>query len=222
MNIREKIGQRIHDARKEKNLTIRELGALTDNFKQTRITNWEHGLRLPGPEEIKKLANALDISPAYLMCLTDEKQPKKSFSAEKLIPLLDHQQARNPKEFIDAIKSEERKENIIFIPLISEISAQLGDYTFALKTIDDSMFPEMRINDIQIIEPFLSPNPGDFVAVKINNKNDVFICQYRQLSYTTLEFELLTLNDKWPNISVDENVKVDIIGKVIQNVRNYL
>lgn len=37
-----------------------------------------------------------------------------------------------------------------------------------------------------------------------------------------LEFELLTLNDKWPNISVDENVKVDIIGKVIQNVRIYL
>ena len=76
LNIRKEIGHRIHEARKAKGLTIKELGALTDNFKQTRVTNWEHGLRLPGPEEIKQLGKALDVSAAYLMCLTDEKRPK--------------------------------------------------------------------------------------------------------------------------------------------------
>lgn len=220
-NIREEIGRRICEARKAKNLTLKALGELTDDFKQSRITNWEHGLRLPGPEEIKQLAIALDVSPAYLMCLTDEKQPKKIPGVEALIPLLNHQQACDPKASIEAIKTEDNSNNITFIPLSAELSERIGEYTFALRMIDDSMLPEMRPNDIQIIDPSLSPNPGDYVVVKISGKHDVFICQYKQISYTTLEFELLTLNDKWPNISVNENVQVDIIGKVVQNIRSY-
>lgn len=221
INIREEIGRRIYEARKAKNLTIKALGELTDDFKQSRITNWEHGLRLPGPDEIKQLAKALDVSPAYLMCLTDEKEPQKAKEIGILVPLLDHQQACDPKMCIEAIKHE-KNNNLTFIPLSTEIIKCMGEYTFALKMIDDSMFPEMRPGDIQIIDPSLTPNPGDYVAVKIKGKNDVFICQYKQLSYINLDFELLTLNDKWPNISVNENVQVEIIGKVIQNIRSYL
>lgn len=222
MNIREKIGQRIYEARKAKNLTIKALGELTDDFKQTRITNWENGLRLPGPEEIKLLAKALDVSPAYLMCLSDDKQPKKIPGLGALVPLLDHHQASDPKTYIEAIKSEENDDKLVFIPLSLERIKNPGKYTFALKMIDDSMLPEIRPNDILIIDPSLSPSPGDYVAVKISGKNDVFICQYKQLSYITLEFELLTLNDKWPNISVNENIKVEIVGKVILNIRAYV
>ncbi|OGV52126.1 MAG: repressor [Legionellales bacterium RIFCSPHIGHO2_12_FULL_42_9] len=222
MNIRKEIGQRIHEARKAKSLTIKELGALTDNFKQTRVTNWEHGLRLPGPDEIKQLARALDVSAAYLMCLTDEKQPKKIPGLGLLAPLLTHEQACDPKSFIDGIKNKENTDEIIFIPLTADLSVQLNEHVFALKMLDDSMNPEMRINDIQIIDPSLSPEPGDYVAVKITGKAGVIICQYKKLSYTSPEFELLTLNDNWPNITVNEAGQAAIIGKVVQNIRGYL
>lgn len=221
INIRKKIGQRIHEARKAKGLTIKALGELTDNFKQTRVTNWEHGLRLPGPEEIKQLANALDVSAAYLMCLTDEKQPKRIPGLGALVPLLDHKQACHPTEHIDAIKTDDEHHTITFVPLSSELSAHLSEYAFALKVVDDSMHPEMRVNDILIVDPSLSPEPGDYVVVKISAKPEVIICQYKKLSYTSSEFELRTLNDNWPNIAVNESIKVAIVGRVVQNIRCY-
>ena len=53
MNIKEKIGQRIMTERKAKGLTRKALAELTDDLKQSRINNWEHGTRTPGPEEIR-------------------------------------------------------------------------------------------------------------------------------------------------------------------------
>jgi len=222
MNIKEKIGQRIKEERLSKGFTLKTLEELTDDLKQSRISNWERGDRTPGPEEIKQLAVALDVSPAYLMCLTDEKQPKTIPGLGALIPLLDHQQACDLSAFIHAVKNEQALENISFIPVSAELSVRLGEYAFALKMANDSMAPEMRMNDIQIIDPSISPNPGDYVVVKISSTNDVIVCQYKKLSYTSPEFELLTLNDNWPNITVNESVRVEIIGKVVQNIRMYL
>lgn len=156
------------------------------------------------------------------MCLTNEKQTKKVPGLGTLLPLLDHKQACDPKFHIQALKNIDDIESVTFVPIDAALSAKLGEYAFALKMSDDSMVPEMRPNDVQIIDPFHSPNPGDYVAVKIKGKQDVFICQYKQLSYVTMEFELLTLNDKWPNITVNENVQVEIIGKIVQNIRSYV
>jgi SOS-response transcriptional repressor LexA len=219
INIKEEIGRRILVTRKAKGLTQKALGELTDDLKQSRINNWEHGIRTPGPEEIKQLAKALDVSPAYLMCLTD--QPKEVSIENFFIPLLNHVQASDPNIHIQAIKHQEYSGEVTFIPVSTELAGRLGECAFALKMIDDSMIPEMRINDIQIIDPSASFNPSDYVAVKISGKPEVIICQYKKLSYTSSEFELMTLNDNWPNITVNENVQVEIVGKVVQNTRCY-
>lgn len=219
INIKEEIGRRILAARKAKGLTQKALGELTDDLKQSRINNWEHGIRTPGPEEIKQLAKALDVSPAYLMCLTE--QPKEVSIEGCFIPLLNHIQASDSKIHIQTIKHQKDSAEVTFIPVNPELADRLGEYAFALKMTDDSMLPEMRINDIQIIDPSASPNPSDYVAVKISGKPEVVICQYKKLSYTSSEFELMTLNDNWPNITVNENVQVEIVGKVVQNIRCY-
>lgn len=221
INIKEEIGNRIFEARTAKGLTRKALAELTDDLKPSRINNWERGIRTPGPEEIKQLAKVLDLSPAFLMCLTDEKQAKKNSTLSVLIPLLDHIQACDPEAYIQAIKNQETEKKPVYIAVSYELASNIGEYAFALKIADDSMTPEMRINDIQIIEPSISPFPGDYVAVKINGKQEVIICQYKKLSYTSAEFELLTLNDNWPNINVNESLQVKIIGKIIQNIRTY-
>lgn len=221
LNIKKEIGRRILEARKAKDLTLKELGELAGGLKQTRLTNWEQGTRTPGPEEIKQLAGALGVSAAYLMCLTNEMQTPKKSSASVLVPLLDHQQASNPETYIQAIKDLDNAGNAFFISVSCELATNLGEYAFAMKMTNDSMTPEIRVNDVQIIEPSKPPAPGDYVAVKIIGKDEVIICQYKKLSYTSSEFELLTLNDNWPNITVDENVQVEIIGTVIQNIRTY-
>lgn len=53
MSIREKIGKRIHEARKAKGLTRQALADLTDDIKPSRINNWEHGTRMPGPKKLR-------------------------------------------------------------------------------------------------------------------------------------------------------------------------
>lgn len=223
MSIREKIGKRIYEERKAKGLTRQALADLTDGIKPSRINNWEHGTRMPGPEEITQLAKAFAVSPAFLMGLSDERDGEFRINSRNrvLIPLLDYKQACDPDHHIQRIKEEFYSEKITFIPVTPDIANHLDENAFAMKMLDDSMSPEIRINDIQIVDPSISPNPGDFVVVKMSGKDDVIICQYKKLSYTSSEFELLTLNDNWPNIAVNESMQVEIVGTVIQNIRTY-
>lgn len=218
LNIKKEIGKRILEARKAKGLTLKALGELAGGLKQTRLTNWEQGVRTPGPEEIKSLARALDVSPAYLMCLSDELQFKKAKNPSRLIPLLDYRQVCEAGRYTDA----EEFNNNIFISVSTVLLPELSPRAFALKVTDDSMMPEIRVNDVLVIDPSGLPEPSDFVIVKITGKPEAIICQFRKLSYTSAEFELLTLNDNWPNIKVtDTAIQVKIIGKVTQNIRSY-
>ncbi|AMV12856.1 S24 family peptidase [Legionella pneumophila serogroup 1] len=217
LNIKKEIGKRILEARKAKGLTLKALGELAGGLKQTRLTNWEQGVRTPGPEEIKSLARALDVSPAYLMCLSDELQFKEAKNPSQLIPLLDYQQACEAKVHTGGEASCGK----VFISVSTSLQPELSTDAFALKITDDSMMPEIRINDVLVIEPSVLPEPGDFVAVKINGKPETIICQYKKLSYTSSEFELLTLNDNWPNIKVSDDINVKIIGVLVQNLRCY-
>ncbi|HAT2126356.1 TPA: helix-turn-helix domain-containing protein [Legionella pneumophila] len=217
MNIKKEIGKRILEARKAKGLTLKALGELAGGLKQTRLTNWEQGVRTPGPEEIKSLARALDVSPAYLMCLSDEQQYKEAKSPSQLIPLLDYRQACEAKLHTGSEGSSDK----VFISVSTVLLPELSLDAFALRITNDSMIPEIRVHDVLVVEPAIFPEPGDYVAVKIGNKSEVIICQYKKLSYTSSDFELLTLNDNWPDIRIEHGTVAEIIGKVVQNIRSY-
>lgn len=217
LNIKKEIGKRILEARKAKGLTLKALGELAGGLKQTRLTNWEQGVRTPGPEEIKLLARALDVSPAYLMCLSDEQLLKEAKSPSQLIPLLDYRQACEAKLHTAAEVSFDK----ILISISTTLLPELSSDAFALKINDDSMIPEIRMHDILVIDPFAMLMPGDYVVVKICDKLEAIICQYKKLSFTSSEFELLTLNPHWPDIKIHQDIDIQIIGKVRQILRNY-
>ena len=76
INFKKEIGRRVALARNERGWTLKELstkigGALDPN----RISNYETGFRMPGPDEIVALAKALGRRPAYLMALEDAQIP---------------------------------------------------------------------------------------------------------------------------------------------------
>lgn len=221
LNIKKEIGKRIFEARKIKGLTLKTLGELTGGLKQTRLTNWEQGIRTPGPEEIKLLAKALDTSPAYLMCLSDEIQVKEARNPSQLIPLLDHRQACDVPLHINMIREQKQSDGMVYISVSTALLPELSVNAFALKMTDESMTPEIRVNDVLVIDPSTSPAPGDYVVVKMANKPEPIVCQYKKLSYTSPEFELVTLNDNWPNVKKTESIEIEIIGKVRQNTRLY-
>lgn len=219
LNIKKEIGKRILEARKAKGLTLKALGELAGDLKQTRITNWEQGTRTPGPEEIKQLAQALDVSPAFLMCLSDEQQVKRAKAHSHLIPLLDPHQAVDAKTYIDSYSDE-----IKLIAVSTELLPNLSDNAFALRITDDSMMPEFIVNDVLVIEPDATAKPGDYVVALLNGDQEVLIRKYKQLAAAqgVDAFELAALNDDWASISVDaKHVQGEVIGKVIQNLRKY-
>lgn len=221
LNIKKEIGKRILEARKAKGLTLKALGELAGGLKQTRLTNWEQGVRTPGPEEIKSLARALDVSPAYLMCLSDEMQFKEEKNPSRLIPLLDYRQACEARLHVNAIREHGTCIDAGFISVSTALLPELSDEAFALKMTNESMMPEIRVNDVLVIDPAFSPKPGDYIVVKLANKLETIVCQYKKLSYTSHEFELVTLNDNWPNVKETESAEIEIIGRVSQNIRLY-
>lgn len=57
-------GERLRNARKEKQLTQKELAAKI-NAKHNSISNWENNQNMPDPETIENLCWALDVQPNY-------------------------------------------------------------------------------------------------------------------------------------------------------------
>ncbi|HEM0351341.1 TPA: helix-turn-helix domain-containing protein [Legionella pneumophila] len=219
MNIKEKIGQRIKDERTKKRLTRKALAELTDDLNISRINNYERGERTPGPQEIKQLAKALEVSPAFLMCLSDDREGPltQAPGIVALIPVLDYKQACSPDSYLEEIKNEKYSKKIDFIPVGSSTREMISEKAFALRVKDESMIPEFRLNDVLVIEPNLPPNPGDFVAAKISINDEVIIRKYKQLNspQDDLDFELIALNADWPLIRINKGEQGKIIGTIV-------
>lgn len=223
MSIKEKIGNRIKNERLAKGLTRKALAELTENLKISRINNYERGERTPGPDEIKQLAHALGVAPAFLMCLSDDKQGKlkQAPGLGALIPILDFKQACNPAPIIHEIKNESHPNKIMLIPIAAPLAERVGKCVFALEIKDDSMSPELKVKDIAIVDPDTLPNPGDFLIAKLEQDNEVIIRKYKQLSAakSVLEFELIALNPDWANVCVGAETHGVIIGTLISLIR---
>ena len=216
-DIKELIGQRIQQERKAKGLTQAKLAELAGGFKQPRLNNWEQGIRTPGPEEIKQLANVLEVSPAFLMCLTDRKLPHllDQNHVGALVPLLHSEQLNNPIHWVHAIKNAEFDGEATFIQITIELAKIVGENAFALRVADDSMEPELKLNDVLIVHPDCTPKPGNLVVVKSDN-NPPIIRRYKQVSISKeiQQFELLATNPNWPNIRSHELSGCKILGAV--------
>lgn len=222
MSIKEKIGLRIKQERTSKKLTMKALAELTDNLNISRINNYERGERTPGPEEIKQLAKALEVSPSFLMCLSDDRQGSfKTPGFGGLLPILDHKSACDPVLAIQRIKDESYSEKIELIPISSAVQDRIGQNAFALVVKDESMIPEFKFDDILIVDPNTQPNPGDFIIIRLENESEVIIRKFKQLSASKEkpEFELIAINSDWPDVKISKEFNEIFIGVVISLFR---
>ena len=216
-NIKELIGQRIQAARKAKGLTQAELATLAGDLKQPRINNWEKGIRTPGPVEIKMLAATLEVSPAYLMGLSDESDGLSATQemTTHFIPVLNYEQASDPRSIIKA--AQEQGEGLSYTPVSQQIAKIAGEFAFTMQMYDDSMAPELTVNDWLIISPDFKLKPGSLVLAKIEGTGEIVIRRYKQITTGSSmdEFELLAQNSHWPVIRSSESMSCKILGTAI-------
>lgn len=95
-------------------------------------------------------------------------------------------------------------------------------WAFYFEIEGDSMLPEFRPGDRVLIDPEVSPRPGDFVAAR-NTKQEATFKKYRVrgISDSGQEvFELVPLNNDYPVLRSDEHHLV-VIGTMLEHRRKF-
>lgn len=201
MNINEKIGQRIYNSRKKKNITATELSKSIGMSKQL-ISNWEKGRRVPTLDSILALSNALDTSVSYLLCT--EENPEKPSAKE--ISLYN----------IENLISEQNEE-IIKIPITL---MKNNTNAVAIRISDESMTSLFRKNDIIIIDRDIQPYDNCYALIKINPTNQVLLRRY-VIDNSNIHNPVITLkplNKEYEDINYNSS-QVSVIGVCADNLR---
>lgn len=214
MDIRKQIGNRITQARKELGITIKTLSERTQTLSPARISNWEQGTRSPGPLEAKLLANNLNVSASYLLCLTDNPQGDLTHALghnHRFIPVLGMVDAPYARELASDIGAERS------IAVDGFNKSQNSACLFALIIEDNSMQPVFDAGDLAIVDAELSVKPGDYVLAFLPSKKQSVLRKFGEAEGCL--FQLLASNELWATVNVKQVDEALVIGVVVEHRR---
>ena len=98
----------------------------------------------------------------------------------------------------------------------------LSEWAFALDIEGLSMMPEFRPGDRIIVDPEISPNPGDFVVAR-NGTDQATFKKYRPRGIDAsgnMVFELVPLNDDYATLRSDTE-HLTVIGVMTEHRKKY-
>lgn len=96
--------------------------------------------------------------------------------------------------------------------------ADLSAWAFALDVDGHSMSPDFRPGDRIIVDPEITPNPGDYVIAR-NGSEQATFKKYRPRGIDAsgnMVFELVPLNDDYPTLRSDTE-HLTVIGVVVEH-----
>jgi SOS-response transcriptional repressor LexA len=217
--------------------------AQRSGVKQTTVSRAVRGAGQVSAETLKKLADALDCevgflywSPERFLKALHEGLPLRS-AAHSPSPASGHS-ARPDESNVGAADIGQRR-----IPVISFVRAghwaeaadpyavgdgedfvlsdlDVSDQTFAVRISGDSMEPDFKEGDLVIIDPNVSPRPGDFVVAK-NGHEEATFKKYRPRGMTDAGIEvaeLVPLNPDYP-IQRSDLTPFVVIGTMVEHRR---
>lgn len=205
MNFNEEVGKRIKAARTDAGLLLKELGDMV-GLSDATIQRYEAG-RIKGVDInlIKKIAAALDVSPAYLMGWDEaETTTDRTFS----IPVVGSIPAGVP---IDAI------EDVVGRVVIPEEWTKRGDEFFALRVSGDSMYPLFLDGDTVIIKRQACANSGDICACYVNG----YDATLKRIKLTEHSITLQPENTNYAPATYTHPGEVTIAGVVVESRRKF-
>lgn len=210
----ELVSQRFIYARKNKGLTLEEVGKQL-GVSKTAVLKWERGqvrkMKLP---MVETLARIYDVSPAWLMGLEAPMDNRFYGRSKKawLIPILG-----TVKAGYDSLVDD----NVLGYAPIDKVSYADSENYFCLKVKGDSMQPELYPNDLVVVhkQDFFEDN--DLCIVLVNG-DEATIKRVRKIDKAIV---LQPTNPNYdPLIFTEEDIiakPVEIIGVVKELKRNY-
>lgn len=191
--------------RTEKGLTLQQVADYV-GLQKAAIYKYEHGLIVnPKRSLIEKLATLFQVSPSYLLGVTDEQHPQSVTSVR--IPILGRVVAGIPLEAITDIEGYEE---------ITPKMASLGEY-FALKIKGHSMEPQILDNDVVICKCQSDVESGDIAIILVNG--DEATCKQIKKSpegVTLIGFNPVVYPPHFYSNKEIETLPVNVIGKVVE------
>jgi SOS-response transcriptional repressor LexA len=136
------------------------------------------------------------------------------FPGNKIVPILDYTQAWQWTESSEPYPITDRTE-VIWTSL-----DQLSDRTFGLVIEGESMAEEFYPSEIVIVDPEITPNPGDYVVAKLDKDDKVIFRKYRLRSPTEAgkpAIELAPLNENYATSVIDSKNPGRIIGTMVEH-----
>lgn len=211
-------GLRLKQARKAAKMTQASL-AKKVGIGQSTIAELEKTGN--GSSHAPTMAAALNCSALWLatgqgeMASEIDKNVRPAQIGMRPYPVISHIQAGALKEITDPYGPGDG------------FDVEFGDdeasrWAFFLEIEGDSMLPEFRPGDRVLIDPDVSPNPGDYVAAR-NTRQEATFKKYRVrgIGDTGAEvFELVPLNDNYPVLRSDE-LHLRVIGTMIEHRRKF-
>lgn len=204
-------------------------------MSRNNLTKW----RTDAGMTRKDLTEKLDISLASLSRIESGKQQPREDLIELILNIF---QKKRAEFYADGSNVSPVSEGIVKVPVIDYSQAVLfaggkapdllgdqlqkfiltnGDHSgmaFALKIKGDSMLPKFEEGDMILVDPAVTPGPGDYVIAR-KKGGDVTFRKYRAAGIDDSGkeiYELIPLNDDYAPVRSDVT-KVEIIGTMLSH-----
>lgn len=222
-------GERFREAREAKGMSQRELGRRV-GCSGSAISQWESGNTDPERISAALLEQAAGEVGRPLSYLLTGKRSDALAVAERggvyqpqedvrFIPVIDLVQAGSWTETTDPYPRGQGMETVGLDASLASSSSRL---TFGLVIDGDSMSPEFAPGDLVIIDPAITPRPGDFVVAKRERDSKATFKKYRArgASENGVDvFDLVPLNEDFPVLHVSPDDPGSIVGVMVEHRR---
>lgn len=216
--------ERIAKLMAETGKTVGDLAAIA-GVSSSAVTQWKDG-----PTKSLKTAPAVKLSTATgfnAMWIATGTGPEKSGVAPFDANTKPVHMGMRPYPVISRVQAGALREIAVPYAPGDGFDVEFGDddasrWAFFLEIDGDSMLPDFRPGDRVLIDPEVSPRPGDFVAAR-NTKQEATFKKYRVrgISESGQEvFELVPLNDNYPVLRSDEH-HLTVIGTMLEHRRKF-
>ena len=192
---------------KRAEMSLSQFYNLRDGAKDSR-TGKPRGMR---KETAWKIEEAAGKPRGYLDIPQDSTNISPAAMGARQIPLISCVQAGMWAEIVDTYHPGDAGDWLL-------TDLDLSEHAFALEVKGESMLPEFRPGDRIIIDPQISPQPGDFVVAK-NGEEAATFKKYRPRGVGAngeLVFELVPLNDDYPTLRSDTS-HINLVGVMVEH-----
>jgi len=206
--------QRFETALKQKGITQAEFARKMGTEPQN-VNQWKTRGGIPRDHFIKA-CNVLGVNPAWLSEGTNSitapvKETPNTYQVHsKPVPLISNVAAGNWKDIGDDYQPNDEKDWVL-----STVST--GENAFALRIQGDSMEPDIKDNEIVIVDPQRIATHNSIVIV-IQNGNTEATC--KQLIVEGGKRYLKPINPRYPIMEMQQDAR--ICGVVVQSLKTWV